>query len=433
MPRRAIIRNATSTTPAALETAIMSESIGSIQEQCDLLMRGVEEVVPEGSLPEILERARKEDRPLRIKLGLDPTSSDIHLGFAVVLRKLRQFQDLGHTACLVIGDFTASIGDPSERSKTRPMLTRAQIEEHVRTYEQQLYRILDPDRTELLYNGDWLGPMSFADVVKLASQYTVARLMERDDFAKRFDTGQPIGVHELLYPLCQGQDSVAIRADVELGGTDQKFNNLVGRDLQRAAGQAPQSVMLMPLLVGLDGVEKMSKSLGNYIGVNEPPQEQFGKVMSLSDDLMEPYFQLATLVPLDEVATLLAGVDSGDVHPMDAKFRLAREIVTLYYDEAAADQAEAHFKQVFRSRDVPDDMPDVLVEGGALEDGSLRITALVNLAGFASSNRESRQLVEQGAVSIDGERVSDPSTQITPREGAVLKVGKRRFARIRIE
>lgn len=410
----------------------MSDNDRSIQEQCDLLMRGVEEVVPEGSLPEVLERARKEDRPLRIKLGLDPTSSDIHLGFAVVLRKLRQFQDLGHIACLVIGDFTASIGDPSERSKTRPMLTRAQIESHVHTYEQQLYRILDPGRTELLYNGDWLGPMSFADVVKLASQYTVARLMERDDFAKRYAEGQPIGVHELLYPLCQGRDSVAIHADVELGGTDQKFNNLVGRDLQRAVGQAPQAVMLMPLLVGLDGVEKMSKSLGNYIGVDEPPSEQFGKVMSLADDLMAPYFRLATLVPLDEVSAIVSGVSSGDVHPMDAKFRLAREIVTLYYDAAAADQAEAEFKQIFRSRDVPDDMPDVVVAEDALEDGALTITALVALTGFASSNRECRQLVEQGAVSIGGERVSDPSARITPCEGAVLKVGKRRFARIRL-
>jgi tyrosyl-tRNA synthetase len=408
----------------------MSDSDRVIQEQCDLLMRGVEEVVPEGSLPEVLKRARDEDRPLRIKLGLDPTSADIHLGFAVVLRKLRQFQDLGHIACLVIGDFTASIGDPSERSKTRPMLTREQIEENVRTYEQQLYRILDPDKTEMLYNGDWLGTMSFADVVKLSSKYTVARLLERDDFAKRYASGQPIGVHELLYPLCQGQDSVAIRSDVELGGTDQKFNNLVGRDLQRAAGQDPQAVMLMPLLVGLDGVEKMSKSLGNFIGIDEPAGEQFGKVMSLADDLMEPYFRLATLVPLDEVESIVKGVQSGDMHPMDAKFRLAREIVTLYYDEAAAEKAEEGFKRVFRSRDVPEDMPDLVVAEDALEDGAIRITALVALAGFASSNRESRQLVQQGAVSIDGERVSDPMAAITPTEGAVLKVGKRRFARI---
>ncbi|MBT3269154.1 tyrosine--tRNA ligase [Candidatus Poribacteria bacterium] len=410
----------------------MSDSDRSIQEQCDLLMRGVEEVVPEGSLPEVLQRARDEDRPLRIKLGLDPTSSDIHLGFAVVLRKLRQFQDLGHIACLVIGDFTASIGDPSERSKTRPLLTREQIEEHVRTYEAQLYRILDPDRTELLYNGDWLGPMSFGDVVKLSSQYTVARLLERDDFANRYATGQPIGLHEFLYPLCQGHDSVAIRADVELGGTDQKFNNLVGRDLQRAAGQPPQAVMLTPLLVGLDGVEKMSKSLGNYIGIDEPPTEQFGKAMSLADDLMEPFFRLATLVPLDEVDAIIAAVSSGDMHPMDAKFRLAREIVTEYYDAEAAEHAEAEFKRVFRSHDAPDDMPDVAVGGDAIEDGTLRITELVNLAAFATSNRESRQLVEQGAVSIDGERVADPNARVTPREGAVLKVGKRRFARIRL-
>ncbi len=411
----------------------MSDSDRSIQEQCDLLLRGVEEVVPEGSLPEVLKRARDEDRPLRVKLGLDPTSSDIHLGFAVVLRKLRQFQDLGHVACLVVGDFTASIGDPSERSKTRPMLTREQIEANVRTYEQQLYRILDPDRTELLYNGDWLGAMSFADVVQLCSKYTVARLLERDDFANRYGAGQPIGVHELLYPLCQGQDSVAIRADIELGGTDQKFNNLVGRDLQRADGQEPQVVMLTPLLVGLDGVEKMSKSLGNFIGVDEPPSEQFGKVMSLADHLMEPFFRLATLVPMDEVRSMAVAVASSDMHPMDAKFRLAREIVALYYDEAAAEKAEEEFKRVFRSRDVPEDMPDLAVPQDALEDGAIRITALVVLAGFASSNRESRQLVQQGAVSIDSERVSDPMVPITLAESSVLKVGKRRFARITLE
>ncbi len=409
----------------------MSDSDRLVQEQCDLLMRGVEEVVPEGSLPELLKRARDEDRPLRVKLGIDPTSSDLHLGFAVVLRKLRQFQDLGHIACLVVGDFTASIGDPSERSKTRPILTREEIEANVHTYEQQLYRILDPDRTELLYNGDWLGEMSFADVVKLCSKYTVARLLERDDFAKRYSGEQPIGVHELLYPLCQGQDSVAIRADIELGGTDQKFNNLVGRDLQRADEQEPQVVMLTPLLVGLDGVEKMSKSLGNFVGIDEPPSEQFGKIMSLADDLMDPYFRLATLVPLEEVESIVSGVNTGDMHPMDAKFRLAREIVALYYDEAAAEKAEEEFKRVFRSRDVPEDMPDLVVSEDALADGSIRITALIALAGFASSNRESRQLVQQGAVSIDGERVSDPMAAITPTEGAVLKVGKRRFARLR--
>ena len=270
--------------------------------------------MPEDGLAQLLRLAQTKKRPLRVKLGIDPTASDVHLGFAVVLRKLRQFQDLGHIACLVIGDFTATIGDPSGRSKTRPILTRDQVVEHVRSYERQLYKILDRDRTEILYNSDWLGTMSFSDVVGLASQYTVARLLERDDFSKRFAAKQPIFVHELMYPLCQGYDSVMIRADIELGGTDQKFNNLVGRDLQRNAGQDPQVVMLMGLLVGTDGVEKMSKSLGNYVGIDEPPAEQFGKLMSISDDLIGHYYELASDVPMDEISRMMARLEDGTEH-----------------------------------------------------------------------------------------------------------------------
>ena len=404
----------------------------SLEEQRRILMHGVDEVVPEGALEELLRRARRERRPLRIKLGIDPTASDIHLGFAVVLRKLRQFQDLGHIACLVIGDFTALIGDPSGRSKTRPILSRDQVVEHVRSYERQLYRILDQERTELAYNADWLAPLQFTDVVALASQYTIARLLERDDFAQRYRARQPIFLHEFLYPLCQGYDSVAIRADVELGGTDQKFNNLVGRDLQRNAGQEPQMVMLMPLLVGTDGVEKMSKSLGNYIGIDEPPAEQFGKIMSISDDLIEPYFRLASDVLPDEVAATMQRLAAGQAHPMETKLALARRIVSLYHGTAAGERAEAEFTALFRERRTPHEMPEVDVRAD-LSGGAVWVVQLIGQAGFAASNREARQLVEQGAVSIDGERIGDPGAQVRPADGSVLKVGKRRFARLRTE
>ena len=394
-------------------------------------MRAVEEVVPEDGLARLLRLAQAEQRPLRVKLGIDPTASDVHLGFAVVLRKLRQFQDLGHIACLVIGDFTATIGDPSGRSKTRPILTRDQVVEHVRSYEQQLYKILDRDRTEIVYNSDWLGTMRFSDVVGLGSQYTVARLLERDDFSKRFAAGQPIFVHELMYPLCQGYDSVMVRADIELGGTDQKFNNLVGRDLQRNAGQDPQVVMLMGLLVGTDGAEKMSKSLGNYVGIDEAPAEQFGKLMSISDDLIRHYYELASDVPMDEVARIAARLEDGSEHPMGAKLGLARRVVAMYHGVEAADRAEAEFTSVVRERNTPEDMPEVDVTGD-LDGQEIWIVRLLSLAGFSSSNREARQLVEQGAVSIDGVRVATPSAQVRPAHGSVLKVGKRRFARITV-
>lgn len=404
----------------------------TIEEQCRWLMRGVAEVIPEDGLRERLEKAHAENRPLRVKLGIDPTASDIHLGFAVVLRKLRQFQDLGHLACLVIGDFTAMIGDPSGRSKTRPILTREEIEANVRTYQQQLYRILDPARTELYYNGDWFLKMTFPDVIRLASQYTVARVLERDDFSKRFAEGLPIGIHELLYPLCQGYDSVQIRADIELGGTDQKFNNLVGRDLQRAAGQDPQVVLLMPLLVGTDGTEKMSKSLGNYIGIAEPPEEQFGKLMSIPDELMESYYRLCTDVPEEEIEAIFRGIAQGTVHPMDAKLRLAREVVTLYHGEGAARAAEEEFKRVFRHHELPEEIPELIVPLEELQEGRIWIVRLIRLAGFAASNQEARTLIAQGAVSLDGERITDPNLDLEPKDGAVLRVGKRRFARVRL-
>lgn len=403
-----------------------------IDEQLRLLMRGVEEVVPEVGLRDKLLLAARENRALRVKLGIDPTASDIHLGFAVVLRKLRQFQDFGHTVCLIIGDFTAMIGDPTGKSKTRPMLGRDEVREHARTYEQQLYRILDPAQTEVTFNGDWLGKMDFADVVRLSSQYTLARMLERDDFTNRYKAGEPIHIHEILYPLCQGQDSVAVRADIEMGGTDQKFNNLVGRDLQREAGQAPQAVVLMPLLVGTDGVEKMSKSLGNYIGIDEPPTEQFGKVMSVPDAAMEAYYRLCTDLPADEISGMMQDVEDGALHPMDAKLRLAAEIVTLYHGSEAGDAAKTEFLRVFREHETPDDMPDLRVPSDALTDGELWIVRLLTLAGFATSNRDARQLVTQGAVSLNDHRITDPSLDFVPEDGMVLRVGRRRFARLRV-
>jgi tyrosyl-tRNA synthetase len=410
-----------------------THSFPPVEEQIRLLERGLEEVVPVGGLREKLLLAEREKRPLRVKLGIDPTASDIHLGFAVVLRKLRQFQDCGHTVVLIIGDFTATIGDPSGKSRTRPMLDRDAVREHARTYEQQLYAILDPNRTEVRFNGDWLGAMTFADVVRLSSQYTVARLLERDDFANRFRSGEPIHMHELLYPLCQGYDSVAVRADIELGGTDQKFNNLVGRDLQREAGQEPQAVVLMPLLVGTDGVEKMSKSLGNYVGIRESPNEQFGKLMSVPDSAMVSYYRLATDVPTAEVAEIERRLAQDELHPMDAKLRLAREIVTMYHDAEAARAAEEEFLRVFRQREMPEEIPDLTVPSDVMRDGNLWIVRLLTHAKFAASNREARQLVEQGAVSLNEHRVADPNLDFVPEEGMVLRVGKRRFARLRLE
>ncbi|MDR7415403.1 MAG: tyrosine--tRNA ligase [Armatimonadota bacterium] len=400
----------------------------SPEAQLALLRRGAAEIVSE---EELLEKLR-EGRPLRVKLGLDPTAPDIHLGFAVVLRKLRQFQDLGHEAILVIGDFTALIGDPSGKKQTRPMLTPEEVERNAATYRAQYSRILDPERTRVVFNSQWLAPMRFADVIRLASKVTVARVMERDDFTERWREGIPIGLHELLYPLCQAYDSVALRADVELGGTDQKFNLLMGRNLQREFGQAPQVAFLMPLLPGLDGVEKMSKSLGNYIGIAEPPQEMYGKVMSLPDALMPTYFALCTELPEEEIRTLVEGLERGAVHPRDAKRRLAREIVRLWHGEEEARDAEEAFDRVFARKELPEQIPEVSLRGSELVEGRMPIVQLVVRAGLASSRSEARRLVLQGGVRVDGTRLDDPEARVEVREGMVLRVGKRRFARIRL-
>ncbi len=404
----------------------------NIDEQFEILKRGTLEIVPEEELKAKLEKSQKTGKPLKLKLGLDPTAPDIHLGHGVVLRKLRQFQDLGAEVYVIIGDFTGMIGDPSGKSETRPQLTREEVEANAKTYYEQYCLILDPDKTKVVYNSEWLGKMDFADVIKLAAKLTVARVLERDSFTDRMARGEPIAMHELLYPLCQAYDSVVLESDVEIGGLDQKFNILMGRDLQREFGQEPQVGLFMPLLPGLDGVQKMSKSLNNYVGVTDPPTEMFGKLMSIPDSLMPSYFELCTDIPMDEVKRITDSLLDGSAHPMEIKKRLAREIVAIYHSEDDAKSAQAEFERVFSHREVPTDMPEILITSDKLKDGSIWIVRLVTLAGFASTNSEARRLVEQGAVTIDGEEIRDVNAEITPKDGQILKVGKLKFGKIRI-
>ena len=402
----------------------------SIEEQVALIRRGTAEMISEAELAQKLATARTQGRPLRIKLGLDPTAPDIHLGIAVVLRKLRQFQDLGHEVILIIGDFTATIGDPSGKSKTRPQLTTEEVKRNAKTYADQYCMILDEDRTRVVFNSEWLDKMSFSDVIRLSAQTTVARILERDDFTNRLQEGASIGMHELLYPICQGYDSVVLEADIEMGGTDQKFNILMGRDLQRAHGQEPQVTLLMPLLVGLDGVEKMSKSLGNYVGIYEPPAEMYAKLMSIPDELMSTYFELATDVPLDEIRKFQAQLASGSLHPKTVKGQLAREIVTIYHNSDAAHTAEAEFDRVHRDRQLPEDLPEVIIPPSSLTDGKVWIAHLIQQAGFAKSSSEARRLVQQGGVRLNGDKITDPALEVSLRDETILQVGKRRFAKL---
>jgi tyrosyl-tRNA synthetase len=396
----------------------------TIEEQVQLLARGASLIVPENGLKAKLEKSAKTGKPLIVKLGLDPTAPDIHLGFAVVLRKMRQFQDLGHRVTIIIGDYTTLIGDPSGRSATRPMLTSEQIAENAATYVDQLSVILDKEKTDVRFNSEWLGKLSFADLVKLTSKLTVAQVLTRDDFKKRWDAGQPISLHELLYPLAQGYDSVAIHADVEMGGLDQTFNILTGRELQSdpEIAQDPQIGFFMPLLVGLDGVKKMSKSLGNYIGIAEPALSQYSKVMSLADAQMGTYFLLCTDVPTAEFAEILKAQN-----PMEAKHRLAWEIVTIYHGAEAASAASDEWKRIHSARQFPSDAPELTV----LEN-PINIVALVRHGNFAPSNGEARRLIEQGGVKLNGEKLSDPAATITITDGDELQVGKKNFARLKV-
>ncbi len=398
--------------------------MASIETSLELIRRGTEEILVESELVDKL----KKGRPLRVKAGFDPTAPDLHLGHTVLINKLRQFQELGHEVMFLIGDFTGMIGDPTGKSATRPPLSREEVLENARTYEEQIYKILDPEKTLILFNSSWMGQMSAADLIQLAAKHTVARMLERDDFSKRYKSGQPIAIHEFLYPLIQGYDSVAMKADVELGGTDQKFNLLVGRQLQAAYGQEPQVVITMPILEGLDGVQKMSKSLGNYIGINEPPDEMFGKVMSISDELMWRWFELLSFRPLSEIDHFRRQVDQG-ANPRDVKFLLAEELVARFHDATAAKRARENFIARFRKGALPEEMPEITLH--AAQEG-LPIANALKEAGLVASTSEGIRMIRQGAVRLDGERIEDRNLRLPIGTVGVLQVGKRRFARVRI-
>jgi len=394
----------------------------SIDEQLSEIARGSQEILVEEQLVARL----KEGRPLRIKAGFDPTAPDLHLGHTVLINKLRQFQEMGHEVLFLIGDFTAMIGDPTGKSATRPPLSADQVAANAATYKEQIFRILDPTRTQVLFNSSWMQGIDAAGLIRLAAHHTVARMLERDDFSKRYSTGQPIAIHEFLYPLIQGYDSVAMHADVELGGTDQKFNLLMGRQLQEAHGQPPQIVLTMPILEGLDGVQKMSKSLGNYIGITDPADEMFGKLMSISDDLMWRYFELLSFRPLSEITALQQQVADG-ANPRDIKFKLATEMVTRFHNAVAAQQAEAAFIARFQRGAMPDEMTELTLQ---TTEGGMPIANLLKAAGLVDSTSEALRMVQQGAVKIDGERVGDKRLLMPSGSTAIYQVGKRRFAKV---
>lgn len=398
-----------------------------VKDAIALIKRGVDTLLIEEELEQKLARSEATGKPLRIKLGLDPTAPDIHLGHTVVLNKLRQFQDLGHTVIFLVGDFTSSIGDPSGRNTTRPPLTREQIEENAKTYLDQAYFVLDPQKTEIRYNSEWSNKLGTEGMIRLASRYTLARLLERDDFSKRFSENLPIAMHELLYPLMQGYDSVALEADVELGGTDQRFNLLVGRELQRQYGQEPQCILTMPLLVGLDGVNKMSKSKHNYIGITEQPNEMFGKVMSLSDDLMWNWFDLLSMKSNEEIAQLKKECENGR-NPRDAKVMLAKEIVTRFHNKEAADAAEQEFVNRFRKGEMPENIPEITVKANG---DHMSITRLIKEAGLTSSSAEAGRNIEQGGVQINEQKVTDKTQQLALGT-YIIKVGKRKWAKVHL-
>ena len=399
-----------------------------IDHQIEVARRGADELIVETELRAKLARAQSTNQPLRIKLGLDPTAPDIHLGHTVVLNKMRQLQDLGHQVIFLIGDFTSMIGDPSGRNATRPPLTREAIRANALTYHAQASKVLDPERTEIRYNSEWCEPLGAAGMIRLASQYTVARMLERDDFSKRYAGHQPIAVHEFLYPLMQGYDSVALRADIELGGTDQKFNLLVGRELQKSAGQEPQCVITMPLLVGLDGVEKMSKSKGNYVGITEAPGEMFGKLMSISDELRWRYFELLSFRPMAEIAKLRRDCAAG-ANPRDAKVALAQEVVARFHSPADAEQALATFEARFRGGAMPESMPELTIESAG---AGIAIANLAKQAGVVASTSEALRLIDGRGLKLDGEVVADKHATVAAGSTVVVQAGKRRFARVSV-
>ncbi len=430
-----------------------------VEEQMKLLKKGAVEIIQEEDLIRKLERSRKENKPLRVKAGFDPTAPDIHLGHTVLLRKMKHFQELGHEVIFLIGDFTGLIGDPSGRSATRPAMTREEINKNAETYKQQVFKILDPEKTIIDFNSRWLGKLTSFEIIKLTSKYTVARILERDDFTKRFKAGLPISVHELLYPLMQAYDSVALQADVELGGTDQTFNLLVGREIQREYGQEPQVVLTVPLLEGLDGVEKMSKSLGNYVGINEPPEEMFGKLMSISDELMFRYYELLTDVETEQIEKWQKEAKEGQINPRDLKAQLARMIVTDFWGEELARKAAEEFDRIFKHKDLPSEIEEKVVElsvqsgneastsAEQMESGEAAretaqsgqqqptvrlIDVLVNL-GIVPSRGEAKRLIRQGGVYLDGQRIDDLEHRLDgSKPEQILKIGKRKFYRLKL-
>jgi len=397
----------------------------SLQDSLALIKRGADEILIEAELVEKL----KKNKPLRIKAGFDPTAPDLHLGHTVLINKLRQFQDLGHEILFLIGDFTGMIGDPTGKSATRPPLTRDDVIENARSYEQQIFKILDPTKTLVMFNSSWMNEMSPADLIQLAAKHTVARMLERDDFSKRYKSGQPIAIHEFLYPLIQGYDSVAMKADIELGGTDQKFNLLVGRELQKHYGQEPQVVLTMPILEGLDGVQKMSKSLNNYIGIDEAPDEMFGKIMSISDELMWRYFELLSFLPEEDIEKFKQDIEEG-INPRDIKFILGEELVARFHSEDEAVQARENFIARFQKGAMPDDIPELEL---ATVDGKLAIANLLKEAKLTQSTSESLRMLKQGAVKIDGERVEDKALELMAGSEHIYQVGKRRFAKVALK
>jgi tyrosyl-tRNA synthetase len=403
------------------------KSFPSINEQMDLIKRGAFEIIPEGELVKKIEKSLKESKPLKIKLGCDPSRPDLHIGHSVVLRKLAQFQMLGHQAILIIGDFTGIIGDPSGRNATRPALSLEETRKNGQSYFEQASKILDKEKTKIVYNSEWLSKMSFEDVIKLSSKYTVARMIERDDFTKRFRAGEPISIHEFLYPLAQAMDSVAIESDVELGGTDQKFNLLVGRDIQREFGIEPQVILTMPLLVGTDGIEKMSKSYNNYIGISEEPKEIYGKTLSIPDNLIYTYFELGTDVTNEKLKEIRIKLEDEKTNPRDLKRELARTIVSIYYDMKSAAEAEEAFDKVFIKKEIPDEIPEYKIKN---DNEIINIIDLILAVQFAPTKSEARRLVTQGGVTVDGKKIDDITSTIKLDKEKILKVGKRKFVKI---
>lgn len=415
----------------------MSEKVNpqveqEVVRQLSILERGAVEILPKEELANKLRKSIQTGKPLKIKLGLDPTAPDIHIGHMVVVNKMRQFQELGHTIQILIGDFTGRIGDPTDKSETRKQLSEEEVVANAKTYTEQLFKILDPAKTEVRYNSQWLAPLNFEDVLRLAANMTVARMLERDDFSKRYTNGQPISLHEFFYPLMQGYDSVALESDVEMGGTDQTFNLLMGRQLQKEYNQEAQVIFTMPLLEGLDGVKKMSKSLGNYIGVDEPASEIYGKAMSVPDELMVKYFELATNLSPEEVDQIADGIEKGTLHPRDMKMKLAGTLVEMYQGKEAAIEAEQQFITVFQQRDLPTDIPEMVLETSKLEEGSIWIVQLLADLKLVPSNGEARRMIQGGGVRIDQEKVSDVQLRVVPQDGMVLQVGKRKFAKIKL-